>query len=462
MFAAAELLPARYQMAVSLGVHIVLASFGVAFPALIYLVHRRGLVHGDADALTLARRWSKVAGVLFAVGAVSGTILSFEMGLLWPEMMSQFGDVIGLPFALEGVAFFLEAVFLGIYLYGWDRLPPRLHLHALLPIMAAGLFGTAMILAVNSWMNAPDGFRIVDGEVVDIDPWAAILNDAFWGQFLHMWVAAYFVTGFCVAAVYAVGMLRGRRDHLHRLGFKVPLAVASIAAVVQPFIGHVAGMRLAEQQPSKLAAMELVTETEQNAPLVIGGALIDGEVRGGLRIPGLGSLIARAGFDRPILGLEEYPVDERPPANIVHWSFQIMVGIGTLLALFVVWFWWRHWRGRDPMASSRVLRWVVAAAVLSIVALQTGWITTEVGRQPWIVYGIMRVDEAVTRNSGIWISLTVVLVVYAAMIYAAARVLLSMGRRWRRSPTAELATPYGPAEPAPVLAGAAADGGAER
>lgn len=461
MFAASELLPARYQMAVSLGFHIVLACFGVAFPALIYLVHRRGIVHGDADALTLARRWSKVAAVLFAVGAVSGTILSFEMGLLWPEMMSQFGDVIGLPFALEGIAFFLEAIFIGIYLYGWDRLPPRVHLNTLVPIMLSGLFGTAMILSVNSWMNAPSGFRIVDGEVVDIQPWRAILNDAFWGQFLHMFVAAYVVAGFCVAAVYAVGMLRGRRDRLHRLGFTTAFAVASIAAVVQPFVGHVTGMRLAEQQPTKLAAMELATETEQNAPLVLGGVLIDDDVRGGIRIPGLGSLMARGGFDRPILGLEEFPVEDRPPANLVHWSFQAMVGIGTLLALFAVWFWWRRRRGRDPMASTWVLEAAVAAAVLSVVALQAGWVTTEVGRQPWIVHGIMRVEEAVTDNPGIWISLAVVLVVYAAMGYAATRVLLSMGHRWRRTGGADLATPYGPTEPVAVGA-ASASGGEDR
>jgi cytochrome d ubiquinol oxidase subunit I len=446
MFAATELLPARYQMALSLGFHIVQSCFGVAFPALIYLVHRRGLRHNDEDALTLARRWSKVAAVLFAVGAVSGTILSFEMGLLWPGMMSKFGDVIGLPFALEGIAFFIEAIFIGIYLYGWDRLPPRVHLNTLIPIMLSGLFGTAMVLAVNAWMNAPSGFRIVDGEVVDVDPAAAIFNNAFWGQFVHMFVATYFVVGFCVAAVYAVGMLRGRRDHLHRLGFTTAFAVATIAALIQPFVGHVAGMRLAEQQPSKLAAMDMAVETEQNAPLRLGGVLIDGKVYGAIDIPGLGSLIARAGFDRPVQGLDTFPEHERPPANIVHWSFQTMVGIGTLLAAFCVWFWWRRRRGRDPLASNRVLTAIVVAAPLSIVAMEAGWVTTEVGRQPWIVYRVMKVEDAVTTNSGIWISLIVVVVVYTAMAYAAGKVMLSMGRRWRETGGSSLSTPYGPTE----------------
>lgn len=443
---ATELLPARYQMALSLGFHIVLSCFGVAFPALIYLVHRRGLRDDDADALTLARRWSKVAAVLFAVGAVSGTILSFEMGLLWPGLMSTFGDVIGLPFAMEGIAFFLEAIFIGIYLYGWDRLPPRVHLNTLIPIMLSGMFGTFCVLAVNAWMNAPSGFTIVDGVVTDVDPLAAMFNDAVWGQFTHMFVACYFVVGFCVAAVYAVGMLRGRRDHLHRVGFTTAFAVASIAAVVQPFVGHVTGMRLATQQPSKLAAMELAVTTEHNAPLVLGGVLVDGEVRGALKIPGLGSLISRAWFNRPVPGLDQFPVDEQPPANVVHMSFQVMVGIGTLLALFAVWFWWRRRRGSDLLASGRVLRAVVLCAPLSIVALQSGWVTTEVGRQPWIVYRVMKVEEAVTGNSGIWISLLVLVVVYTAMGYGAVKVMLSMARRWRDGGGAALATPYGPDE----------------
>jgi cytochrome d ubiquinol oxidase subunit I len=320
------------------------------------------------------------------------------------------------------------------------------HLNTLIPIMLSGLFGTAMVLAVNAWMNAPSGFRIVDGEVVDVDPAAAIFNNAFWGQFIHMFVATYFVVGFCVAAVYAVGMLRGRRDHLHRLGFTTAFAFATVAALIQPFVGHVAGMRLAEQQPSKLAAMELATETEQNAPLRIGGVLVDGKVFGAIDIPGLGSLIARAGFDRPIQGLAEFPEDERPPANIVHWSFQTMVGIGTLLAAFSVWFWWRRRRGRDPLASRHVLRAVVLAAPLSILAMEAGWVTTEVGRQPWIVYRVMRVEDAVTTNSGIWISLIVVVAVYTAMTVAAGKVMLSMGRRWRATGGSSLSTPYGPTE----------------
>ena len=326
-------------MAVSLGSHIVLACFGVAFPAIIWVVHRRGLradlpADEQAVALTLAKRWSKVAAVLFAVGAVSGTILSFEMGLLWPELMRTYGDVIGLPFALEGIAFFVEAIFIGIYLYGWGRLPPRVHLATLVPIAVSGVVGTFCILAVNSWMNGPTGFRLVDGEVTDVDPWAAMFNPGVWLQFTHMWTATFMVVGFATAAVYAAGLLRGRDDRHHRLGFTVPFAFATVAALCQPVVGHLLGSRLNANQPAKLAAMELAVETETRSPLVIGGLLIDGERRFGIEIPGLGSLISRGNIDRPVTGLDEFAADERPDdslVSMVHLSFQAMVGVGFSL-----------------------------------------------------------------------------------------------------------------------------------
>jgi cytochrome bd ubiquinol oxidase subunit I len=445
-----DLVAARNQMALSLGFHIVLSCFGVAFPALIFVMHRRGL-RGDADALLLARRWGKAAAVLFAVGAVSGTVLSFEMGLLWPGLMSQYGDVIGLPFAMEGIAFFIEAIFLGIYLFGWGRLTPKVHLLTLVPIMVSGLFGTFCILAVNAWMNSPAGFRIVNGEVVDIDPVAAIFNSALWGQFLHMWVAAYMVVGFTVAAVYASGIRKGRDDRTHRSAFTVAFTIGVIAATFQPFIGHLAGSRLATEQPAKLAAMELAYRTEENAPLIIGGILVDGEVRGGISIPGLGSLIARGGFNRPITGLEEFPEELRPPANVVHLAFQTMVGIGTGLMLLGWWWLWQRRRGRDPLDRNWFTRIAVATGPLAIVALQAGWVTTEVGRQPWIVHDVLLVADALTPNGGVWISLTVILVLYTALGIATHVTLRSMSRRWRDGNGIDLPTPYGPT---PELVGA--------
>jgi len=443
-----SLLAARWQMALSLGWHIVLACFGVAFPMLIYVVHRRGLRHNDSVALGLAKRWSKVAAVLFAVGAVSGTILSFEMGMLWPELMRTYGDVIGLPFALEGIAFFIEAIFIGIYLYGWGHLPGRVHLLMLVPIAVSGVVGTFCILAVNAWMNSPSGFRMVDGEVTDVDPWAAMFNNGVWIQFLHMWVATVMVVGFVTAAVYAAGMLRGRDDAHHRLGFHVAFAFAAVAAVLQPVVGHLAGARLADAQPTKLAAMELAPETEQPAPLVIGGILLDGERRFAIEIPRLGSLIARASVDRPVVGLDAFADDERPRdglVSMVHLSFQVMVGIGLALAGLSVAWWWAGRRGRDLLASRRFLRIALVAGPASVLALELGWMTTELGRQPWVVYDHMRVAEAVTRGSGVWVSLSVLVVVYTAMTVGAVLTLRSMSRRWLDGDPLDLPTPYDPA-----------------
>jgi cytochrome d ubiquinol oxidase subunit I len=441
-----NLLAARYQMALSLGFHIVLSCFGVAFPAMIYVLHRRGIRRDDPDALLLARKWAKVSAVLFAVGAVSGTILSFEMGLLWPGLMSTYGDVIGLPFALEGIAFFTEAVFIGIYLYGWGRLSPRVHLNTLIPIMLAGAFGTFCIISVNAWMNAPAGFSLdADGNVVDVRPLEAMFNSAVWGMSAHMYVAAFVVTGFLTASVYAVGMLRGRRDRRHSLGFTVAFTFAGIAAVIQPFVGHLIGGRLADEQPSKLAAIELSVEPESRAPLVLGGVLIDDEVRLGVSIPALGSLVSTNSLDGVVPGLNEFPEDERPPANVVHLAFQTMVAAGVVMAAIAVWFWWRRRRADDPFGTW-MLRATVAAGALSVVALEAGWVTTEVGRQPWIVYEVMLVDEAVTDNAGIWISLAVIVVVYTSMAYLAARVIRGMASRWRESDDVDIPTPYGPSE----------------
>jgi cytochrome bd ubiquinol oxidase subunit I len=443
----AALTPARWQMALSLGFHIVLACFGVAFPAMIYAAHRRGLRRDDPVALGLAQRWAKVAAVLFAVGAVSGTILAFEMGLLWPELMRTYGDVIGLPFALEGIAFFLEAIFIGIYLVGWNRLPGRLHLAMLWPIMISGAVGTFMILSVNAWMNNPAGFAVVDGEVVDIDPWGAMLNDAVWVMFLHMWVATFVVAGFVTAAVYATGLLRGRNDRHHRLGFTIAFLFGAGAALFQPVIGHFAGERVVEAQPSKMAAMELAPSTEGPAPLALGGVMIDGERRFAIEIPRLGSLLAHGDLSSPITGLDEFPEDERPDdrlATIVHLSFQGMVGIGlALVALGAAYALMRR-RGRNPLTRRWFLRATVLAGPLSVLALQLGWITTEVGRQPWIVYEVMRIEEAVTTGSGVWVSVGILIALYVALGIGTVVVLRSMARRWREGAPLDLPTPYSP------------------
>lgn len=447
------LLPARWQMTVSLGSHIVLSCFGVAFPAVIWVMHGRGIgPKGDPVALELAHRWSKVAAVLFAVGAVSGTVLSFEMGLLWPELMRRYGDVIGLPFALEGLAFFTEAIFLGLYLYGWGRMPTRAHRRLLVPIALAGVVGTFCILAVNGWMNDPSGFRLVDGEVRDVQPLAAMFNHAVWLQFVHMWIATFMVVGFVVAAVYARAILLGRDDRHHRLGFTVPFVFACAAALVQPLTGHAAGLRLADAQPSKLAAMELATTTERHAPLRIGGVLVDGEARGSIDVPWLGSLLARNGPGGEVPGLDRFAADERPAdglVTLVHLSFQAMVAIGTLLLLLAVVFFVVRRRGRRDLLADRRFLWAaVLAGPASVAALELGWVTTEVGRQPWIAYGVMRIDEAVATGNAVWVSLVGLVLLYALLGAGTLLVLRSMARRWRAGETTDLPTPYSHVEPA--------------
>lgn len=437
------LLPARQQMALSLGWHIILACFGVAFPAIIFAMHLRGIRRDDQVALTLAHRWAKVSAVLFAIGAVSGTVLSFEMGLLWPGLMGTFGDVLGLPFAFEGLSFFVEAIFLGIYLYGWGRMGPRKHLLMLVPMALAGIVGSFCVIAVNAWMNMPAGFRMVDGEVVDVDPWAAMFNDLVLFQWLHMWLAAYMLVGFAIAGVYAAGMLRGRRDHQHRTGFLVPFVFASVAALAQPVVGHLLGGNLGDRQPAKLAAFELAETTESPAPLRIGGWYSDGKVSGTIDIPYLGSLVAQNSFTEPVRGLDTIPVDEHPPINITHWAFQIMVGIGIVLMLAVLAFWVARWRRRDLLQQRWFLRFCVVSGPLAVVALEAGWVATEVGRQPWVVYGVMRTAEAATDRSWLWWLLGATALLYTALTVGAVVVIRSMASRWRTGRT-ELPSPYAP------------------
>ena len=439
------LLPAREQMAVSLGWHIILACFGVAFPTMIFVMHRRGIVRDDPDALRLAKRWAKVSGVLFAIGAVSGTVLSFEMGLLWPGLMGRFGDVLGLGFAVEGLSFFVEAIFLGIYLYGWDRMPPRRHLAMLIPMAMSGIVGSFCVVSVNAWMNDPAGFALRDGVVTDINPWAAMFNNLVWLQFLHMWVGAFMLVGLVISGVYAAGLLRGRTDAHHRLGFTVPFVFASVAAIAQPFIGHVLGLQIGSIQRAKLAAFELAMTTESApAPERLGGVLINGEVRWAVPIPWVGSFIARGSFGAPVPGLDTVPKSDWPPVNLTHMSFQLMVAIGTLLALVVVVFWLARWRGHDLLGNRWFLRFSTIAGPLAVLALELGWVTTEVGRQPWTVWQVLRTTDAASMSSGLWWSYTGVLITYLGMTVGAFVVLRSMARRWRAGDE-DLPSPYGPA-----------------
>ncbi len=437
-----NLLAARNQMALSLGFHIILAALGIGFPLITLIAHWRGLRTGDSHYLELARRWSKTMAVLFAVGAVSGTILSFEMGMLWPGLMGPYGDVIGLPFTLEGISFFLEAIFIGIYLYGWKRLSARLHFLSLFPIVAAGISGAFFILSVNSWMNSPAGFALMGGEVVNVDPIRAMLNPATLVQYLHMLLAAYMMSGFLVAGVYAWGWLKGRRDRHHRLGFLIPFIVAAVASPLQIVVGDTAARRLIEAQPAKFAAMELIPEAGTRVPLTVGGFLKDGEVVAGIEIPGLASVLGTRSLDGALPGLDQIPPEEVPPVNIVHVAFQLMVAIGFGLLALSLWMaivWWR--RKRLP-ESVWFWRGTSVAGLGAVVAIESGWITTEVGRQPWIVWQLVRTADAVTAAQGVIWSMSAIAVVYLVLTGATLIALRRISAGFSRG--AEVATPYGP------------------
>lgn len=411
-----DLFYARQQMAFSLGAHIVLACIGMSVPFLVVLAEWKGRRTGDVVYVTLARRWAKVMGVLFAVGAVSGTILSFEFGILWPRWMGRFGDVMGLPFAIEGFAFFLEAIFIGIYLYGWDKLPPRVHLWAGVPIGIAGVASAFFVVAANGWMNDPTGFTLdASGNVTHVDPWSALFNSALWPEAIHMILAAFIVGGCLVAMPYGWAMLRGRRTRYERVGLLLPLTVAMLAAPVQIVVGDWAARHVAEHQPTKLAAMEGLYATTKGAALHIGGLYIDNEVKGGIPIPDGLSFLAFHNPHAVVQGLDAVPAADRPPVNVVRIAFQLMVAIGTAMLGLGLWM-LLAWRKRRTVPRSRwFLRAVVLAGPASVAALECGWITTEVGRQPWIVWHVMRVRDAVTDAPNIRFGYYLLLTVYAFM-----------------------------------------------
>jgi cytochrome d ubiquinol oxidase subunit I len=425
------LLEARQMQALSFAVHIPLVCFGVAFPALVLGMEWLGRRRGDPLLVSLARRWSKVMIALFAVGVVTGTILSFELGLLWPEFMATYGDVFGLAFALEGFSFFIEAIFIAIYVYGWERLSPRAHMLAGIPVAIAGFTGSLMVISVNGWMNHPQGFTVENGRVVDVKPFEALFaNSYFWHELIHMYLAAFLVAGFVTASVYAVARLRGRRDRYVRVAMAVPLVVAAIVAPMQVVVGDWAARDVAEHQPTKLAAFEGLGATQAGAPIHIGGWYDEkrSEVRYGLEVPKLLSLLAFHDPDATVRGLNAVPRDNRPPVNVVRFAFATMVGIGTLMAIFGVTLLVVAWRRRALPDGPWFLRAVAALGPLSTVALIAGWVTTEVGRQPWVVYGHMRTEEAVTGADGIPLGYGALVVVYVALAAATEWLLRRLAR----------------------------------
>jgi cytochrome bd ubiquinol oxidase subunit I len=445
-----DLLAARSQMAVSLAFHIIFAVVGIGMPVLMVIAERRWQKTGDAIHLDLAKRWAKGTAILFAVGAVSGTVLAFELGLLWPGFMEFAGPIIGMPFSLEGFAFFTEAIFLGVYLYGWDRISPRAHLWSGVAVAVSGAASGIFVVTANSWMNSPAGFELVGGRPINVDPIAAMLNPAAFQQTLHMTLAAYTATGFAVAGIHAFLLLFDRDNAFHRRALSLALILGAPAAVLQPISGDISARQVAARQPVKLAAMESHFETMAGAPLTIGGwpDTESGETRYAIKIPYGLSLLAFHDPHAVVKGLKDFPREDWPNVPIVHTAFQIMVGLGTYLALLSLWVGWLALRRRDVCSNRLILRAIALAAPMGFIAIEAGWTVTEVGRQPWIIQGVLRTADAVTPMPGLIVPFLLFTLLYCFLGVIVAWLLY---RQIIRSPkSTEWSRTYAPARPESV------------
>ena len=420
-----DLFAARTQMAVSLGFHIVFTCIGMAMPWLMAAAEWRYMRSGDPLDRELAKAWAKGVAVFFAIGAVSGTVLSFELGLLWPGFMRHAGAIIGLPFSWEGTAFFIEAIALGLFLYGWERLSPTVHLLSGLVVGVSGVASGVLVIAANGWMNSPRGFRWEHGQAHDIDPVAAMFNAAWATEAVHMVIAAFVSTGFAVAGLHALRLLRGGRAsgdrdvlrRFHQKGLRLALAMGAVAALLQPLSGDASAKDVARRQPAKLAAMEALYRTQRAAPLLVGGIPDDAaqRVRFGFEIPYALSFLAHGDIEAEVIGLDRVAREHWPPTVVCHLAFQIMVGCGSALSLLgLAFFVLRRYRP-DWLERRAFLQATMFATPLGFVAVEAGWTVTEVGRQPWIIYGVMLTRDALTPMPGLIWPLTVMMSVYLSL-----------------------------------------------
>jgi cytochrome d ubiquinol oxidase subunit I len=444
---------ARSQMAFTLGAHIILVPLGVSWAFMSLVANWRALKRNDSDALMLAQRWSKFMAVTFAVGAVTGTVLTFEFGLLWPTFMGRFGAAFGIPFTIEGLFFFAEAIFIAIYIYGWKRMKPWLHFWVAVPIIVSGMGGTISVVAANAWMNEPGGFTLNSaGQVTAVKPLSVIFNSAMPYEALHMLLAAYIVGGFLIASVYAVALLRGKRDRYNRLGFIIPFTVACIAMPFQMFVGDTLARWVYNNEPAKFAAIELVPQTSSDVPEVLLGHFNSNgtAVEGGIKIPGLASWLSdpSTGKNTVVQGRNAFSASTQPTvaeANVVHLAWDIMVLIATLLFLLALWY-FAVWIFRRDIPRMKPFLWLASAAgILSILALESGWVVTEVGRQPWIVHNYLTVQQGATTNGGVWLTFLVISAVYLVVGITLILVMRRMSRRWQaQRDIDESGVPYGP------------------
>lgn len=420
-----NLLAARSQMAFTLIFHIVFACIGMVMPFLLISSHYKWLKTRKEKYLKLTKAWQKGVAIFFVTGAVSGTALSFEMGLLWPEFMKHAGPIIGMPFSLEGAAFFVEAIAIGFYLYGWDKINEKFHWFTGVIVGISGVASGILVVAANGWMNSPTGFDYIDGKFINIDPVAAMLNPAWFTQALHMVLAAFAATGFAVAGLHAYQILKNKQTEMHLAAFKIALTFGGIAALLQPLSGDLSAKDIAVRQPVKLAAMEAHYETEKGAPLYIGGIVNNKtqEVKYKLEIPKALSFLAFGDFNAEVKGLNDFPEDERPNVPIVHYAFQIMVSIGGTMALAALLFFIALFKQKKWFEKKLFLQAFFLLTPLGYIALEAGWIVTEVGRQPWIIHGFMKTKDAVTPVPGIEVSFYMYIVLYSILTVAVAWLL---------------------------------------
>jgi len=425
-----DLFAARTQMALSLGFHIVFAEIGIAMPLLMVLAEWRWRRTGDEVFLRLAKRLAKGSAILFAVGAVSGTVLSFELGLLWPSFMQFAGPIIGLPFALEGFAFFTEAIFLGIYLYGWQRISPRAHLTAGLLVAVSGAASAIFVVMVNAWMNTPTGVSMSGGRITSIDPIAGMLNPSSFQQGLHMVLAAYAATGLAVAGIHAMMLLRKPDARFHRRALTLALMVGAPAAILQPISGDLSARTVAQLQPIKLAALEGQFATERGAPLRLGGwPDVDAQrTRFAIEIPRGLSLLAFHDPNAEVRGLTGFARESWPPVPPVHLGFQVMVGLGTVMALVSLWAVIVAMQKRDTARHRWLLRALAVIAPFGFIATEAGWTVTEVGRQPWVVQGILRTADAVTPMPGLVVPMLAFALLYLGLAAIVVTLIVGMVR----------------------------------
>ncbi|ADU50851.1 cytochrome bd quinol oxidase subunit 1 apoprotein [Thermaerobacter marianensis DSM 12885] len=463
-----SLLAARLQMAISLGFHMIFASLAVGMPLLMLIAEGLYLRRRDPRYLELARTWAKVTAITFAIGAVSGTALSFELGLLWPAFMELAGPATGAAFTLEGFAFFTEAIFLGLYLYGWNRLSPRAHWLTGIPVAISSAASSVLVVAANAWMQNPVGVETLLKEPHRFDPVAALFGNPAWPVMaVHSTLACYAATAFMVAAVYAWAALRGHRDPMRRSALRIALAVGTVAALLMPITGDASAKFVARNQPVKLAAMEAQFGTEAGAPLRIGG-LPDPETRQvpfAVEIPGMLSWLAYGDTRAVVQGLDRVPRDLWPNVPVTHIAFQVMVIAGVLMVLVSAWYWWAVWRrrgtGQNVLDDGRLMRALVAAGPLGIVALEAGWIVTEVGRQPWIIRGVMRTAETVTPAPGVVTTLVAFTLLYVLLSITLVWLLRRIGHQPVPGVTAPAGSGGGPGAPLAEGAGPARGAGAE-